>query len=282
MAELSVREVALDGAEPGSWLAILHGIYGAGRNWNSVARRFVRERPEWGATLVDLREHGASRGFGPPHTVEAAARDLLRTARAAGGAPHAVLGHSFGGKVALDYLRITGEESPDEAPAHLWVVDSTPAPRDPEGSAWEMLHVLRASPGPFESRDDGVSALEAGGVATPVARWMATNLVEGEDGGGGDRAEAEWRWRIDADVMEALLRDFFARDLWATVEDPPADASVHLVKAEESSVLSGDALERAERAAAASDRVHLHRVDGGHWVNADSPDSLVSLLSEWL
>jgi pimeloyl-ACP methyl ester carboxylesterase len=45
-------------------------------------------------------------------------------------------------------------------------------------------------------------------------------------------------------------------------------------------VLSGESLERAERAA--GQRVHLHRIAGGHWVNADNPDALLDLLIEWL
>src|SRR5690606_18639255 len=55
---LSHDRVVADGAEPRAWMFVLHGIYGAGRNWASVVRRVVRERPEWGALLVDLRQHG--------------------------------------------------------------------------------------------------------------------------------------------------------------------------------------------------------------------------------
>ena len=36
-------------ASPTSWMLFLPGIFGQGRNWNSVARRLVRERPEWAA-----------------------------------------------------------------------------------------------------------------------------------------------------------------------------------------------------------------------------------------
>lgn len=263
-------------ASPRRWIAVLHGIYGSGRNWNAVARRLVDLRPAWGATLVDLRGHGGSTGFPTPHTVRATACDLLRTARAAGGAPDAVLGHSFGGKVAMEYLRVTAEVDATDpvAPAAIWIVDSTPEVAEPSGAAWEMLDVLRAHPGPFANRGEGVEALETEGLATPIARWMATNLVEGDDG--------SWRWRIDVDVMEALLRDFFDLDLWEVVEDPPAGAHVHLVKATGSSVLSGGPLERVEAAAARSERVHLHRIEGGHWVNADNPDGLVELLAREL
>lgn len=265
-----------NGEEPERWLGVLHGIYGAGRNWNSVARRLVRERPDWGAAMVDLREHGQSRGFDAPHTVQAAARDLLRTFDSEGPPLDAILGHSFGGKVALEAVRQAagGGQAQRDArslPGQVWLIDSTPAVREPSGSAWGMLELLRRHPGPFRHRDEGVAALEDEGLATPIARWMGTNLEEGVDGA--------WRWRLDPDVMEALLRDFFALDLWEVVESPPEGVVVQVVKARDSSVLDGADLERVEAAAAASDRVRLHVVDGGHWLNAENPDALVELLA---
>ena len=102
---------------------------------------------------------------------------------------------------------------------------------------------------------------------------MATNLEEGLGG---------WRWRIDPADMEAMLLDFFHVDLWFVVEDPPEKLQVRLVKAEESSVLGPAACRRVEEAERRTGRVHLHRIAGGHWVNADNPDALLSLLREKL
>ena len=93
-----------DAAAPTKWLYVAHGIFGAGRNWASVAKRVVRNRPTWGALLIDLREHGASHDFPAPHTLESAADDIAALA-AVQPPPSALLGHSFGGKVALMYLR---------------------------------------------------------------------------------------------------------------------------------------------------------------------------------
>src|SRR5688500_19806674 len=70
--------VTVPGDEPKLWLLMLHGIYGSGRNWGTIARRLVEARPEWGVLLVDLRNHGQSRGFSGPHTLHAAAADLDR------------------------------------------------------------------------------------------------------------------------------------------------------------------------------------------------------------
>lgn len=260
------RVVADAPGPPERWIYILHGIYGAGRNWGSVARRLVRARPDWGAVLIDLREHGDSRGFDPPHTVGAAAADLGRLSRADGPAPDAVLGHSFGGKVALRFAR-------DESDVRdVWVIDSTPEAREPAGSAWTMLTLLRSLPARFPTRNAAIDAIADSGFARPVAQWMATNL-ESTDG--------HYRWRFDLDTIEALLLDFFATDLWEVVERPRPGLTVHVVKAADSAVLEGGALERV-RAAADGQRVHLHTVAGGHWVNADNPDALHELLTRHL
>jgi esterase len=254
-------------AEPGRWLYVLHGIFGAGRNWSSIARRIVSARPDWGALLVDLRQHGASQGFPPPHTLTSAAADLAGLAEETEAPPHALLAHSFGGKVALAYAAT--------APAdleQLWIVDSTPSARAPGGSAWHMLQTVRSLPPTFPTRDTLIDALEREGVARPVAQWMATNL---------ERTESGMRWRFEVDAMAALLRSFFQTDLWPVVEAPPDGLSVHFVKASESSVLGAEAVARLERAAQDKD-VALHVVKGGHWLNADNPEALIELLVESL
>jgi esterase len=307
-------------ARPDHWLYVLHGIYGAGRNWASVMRGVVKERPEWGAVLIDLRQHGRSQGFPAPHTVQAAAADLVELADATGLVPSAVLGHSFGGKVALIFA---GMEA--DATSHLrqvWVVDSTPDARDPGGSAWSMLNIVRSLPDRFATREALVDALVAHRMQRPVAQWMATNLEAEDDG--------TYRWRFDLDALEALLHSFFETDAWSIVESPRRGLEVHLIKAEDSTVLDGESLVRAEAAAshgggeanggevnggevnggevnggevnggevnggdrgragpsgadpdgagtAGRGRTFLHRVAGGHWVNAENPAAVQELL----
>jgi esterase len=252
---------------PGKWLYVLHGIYGAGRNWASVIRRVVKERPEWGAVLVDLRQHGGSQGFPPPHTVQAAATDLVELAAGTELTPSAILGHSFGGKVALLFAGM--EDAAASQLRQVWVVDSTPDARDPGGSAWQMLNIVRSLPDRFATRDALVDALVTHGMQKPVAQWMATNLEAADDG--------TYVWRFDLASLEALLHSFFETDAWNVVEHPREGLEVHLLKAAESSVLAGDSLTRAE-AAAANGRTFVHHVAGGHWVNAENPGAVQELL----
>lgn len=263
----SLHFVEIGNARTERWLYALHGIYGAGRNWATIARRLSSARPEWGAVLVDLRLHGHSQGFEPPHTLAACARDVGALWRELERPTDALLGHSFGGKVAL--LAACSSK-----PAQVWVVDSTPSRRTPGGSATRILRILRQSPETFADRAAGASWLESRGLAPLVARWMATNLAP--DGRGA------YRWRLDLDGLAALLDDFFRTDLWEIVEAPPDGVAVEVVKATESDVLPEAECGRIEAAAAAGAPVSLHRLHGGHWIHVDDPDGVVRLLVDRL
>jgi pimeloyl-ACP methyl ester carboxylesterase len=262
---LAHTRVVAPGSTPERWLLVLHGIYGAGRNWGSIARRLTDARPEWGAVLVDLRMHGQSRaGFTGPHTIAASAMDVDRLVAGLDLHAAAVLGHSFGGKVALTYALHHGQEL-----GQVWVIDSTFAVRHPEGSAWEMIQAVRRLPDDFASRAEAVEGLVAQGYAEGVAQWMAINL---------EPVDGRYRWRIDFDAMEEMLRDFFRTDLWGVVEDPPAGVELHFVKATESDTLDPASAARVEGAARENGRVHLHLLRGGHWLNTDNPDGVLDLL----
>ncbi|HEV2132076.1 MAG TPA: alpha/beta hydrolase [Longimicrobiaceae bacterium] len=261
---LSHSRVEASGRDPERWLLVLHGIYGKGRNWGSVARRVVDARPEWGALLVDLRMHGDSRGFRPPHTVESSAEDLRRLVEHLELPAAGVLGHSFGGKVALAYAR-ERQDGLDQ----VWVMDSTPAIKVPSGSAWRMIGIVRSLPEEFGSRAEAVEALQAHGYDKGLAQWMAMNLEPDDD---------VYRWAINWDAMEAMLRDFFRTELWDVVERPPAGVEIHFAKATQSDTLDEEAVARIEAVGQENERIFLHRLEGGHWINTDNPDAVVELL----
>ena len=261
---LTHTRVTARDAAPERWLLVLHGIYGSGRNWGTIARRLVEARPEWGVLLVDLRNHGGSRGLAPPHTLAAAAADVDRLVAHLDFHAAAVMGHSFGGKVALVYAQHHGEEV-----RQVWVVDTTLTVREPEGSAWRMIETVRAMPQEFASRAEAVAGLMEAGYDEGVAQWMAINL---------EPVEGVYRWRIDFDVMEEMLLDFFHTDLWEAVVHPPGEAEIHYVRATESTSLDDESQRRLEMAGTANGRVHLHQVEGGHWINTDNPQAVIELL----
>jgi len=250
-------------------LYIMHGFLGSGRNWSSFARRLVDLRSDWYAVLVDLRLHGGSQDIDGPHSVDAAAEDLVELAASLSpDGPTAVLGHSFGGKVAL---AATGKLAP--TPIQTWIIDSTPAAGGEGGGADQLLARLAASPSSFGDRREAVAWIREGGFDETTALWVATNL---------ERRGDTWAWRLDPDGLRELLTDFSDTDLWDAVESAPPDASIHFVRATRGSILAADDAERIRRLAAEGEPVALHELEGGHWLHADNPEGLLEAVAERL
>lgn len=253
---------------PSNWLFLLHGIYGNGRNWGSLARRITEARPDWGVILVDLRMHGGSIGFDPPHTVSNCADDVSRLAATLDLPVTAILGHSFGGKVALAQASAAAS-----SPRQVWVVDSTLRIGEPSGQPWSVIGIVRSLPDEFPSREALADALVRQGFARGVGLWLAMNL---------EREGSVFRWRLDWDAMEEMLRDYFATDVWPVVENPPEGTEVRIIRARSSDSIGSADISRIEQAAASGARVTLHQLDGGHWLNVDNPDGVLELLAEHL
>jgi len=254
------------GGRPAGRLFLLHGFFGSGRNWSAIARGVVRARPDWDAVLVDLRLHGESRGAQPPHTVQSCGADVARLAASLSpsGGPSALLGHSFGGKVALSATEVI-----DPSCIQTWVIDSTPSAGATAAGAQSMMRLLTQIPGPFASRRAGADAVEQGGFPRFVAEWMATNLIRTDDG---------FAWRFDMVELHALLRDFFRTDVWNQVENPPDGCEVRFVRATRNSILSESDASRIERLHSEGHLVQLDELEGGHWLNMDNPDGLIALI----
>lgn len=265
-----------EGAAPSErWIVFLHGILGRRANWRSFARRSCALAPGWGALLVDLRLHGDSQAQLGPHTLAAASADVvelldsLATTRPM--QLGALLGHSFGGKVAIgaaDLLvsRGVGLE-------RLWVVDAPPGPRRHARDRTTELVFERLGqlPPRFAERREFVDAIVEAGIALAVAQWLATNLVEQPDG--------SWAFALDLAALRELLDDFMIVDAWPALERvAAAGTDVALVLGGDSQAVFGEQRERAEAAAAAG-RIGLHVIPGaGHWVHVDRPAQLLGLV----
>jgi esterase len=262
--------VAADGATPRRYILFLHGILGSGSNWRTFARKLVAARPSWGAVLVDLRLHGASQGFSPPHTLAACAEDLVRLEAELALPVAAVLGHSFGGKVALEYAA----RRPELEAA--WILDSSPGARpDARGSesTVRIVRLLETVPERFARRDEFVDWVVGQGTDRAIAMWLAMNLRAAPDGEG-------YALRVDLPALRALLDDYFARDEWPVIERSAGRTRFHLVVGGRSTVLDAAELEHAERLASRGDRVSLHVIaEAGHWLHVDAPDALFDLVA---
>jgi pimeloyl-ACP methyl ester carboxylesterase len=81
----------------GPAFVILHGLFGSGRNWHSVATQLANR---YQVHALDLRNHGRS-AHRPDMSYEAMAADVSAFIDRLGSAPVTLLGHSMGGKIGM-------------------------------------------------------------------------------------------------------------------------------------------------------------------------------------
>jgi pimeloyl-ACP methyl ester carboxylesterase len=218
--------------------------------------------------LVDLRLHGGSRtGFDAPHTLLRCAEDVLRLESHLGLPADVLLGHSFGGKVAL----VRAEQAPH--PRQVWVIDSTLRVGPPTGSAWRVIEIVRTLPRSFSSREELADMMVSHGFARPVGLWLAMNLERGADG---------FVWKLDWQGVEEMLLDYFSADVWPVIEQPPVGTDFHIVRATESDAIDAESRARVRSAGESNGRVSLHEIPGGHWVNVDNPEGVLDALMRFL
>lgn len=251
-------------------MLFFHGILGTRANWRAIARRFVEARPEWCAILVDLREHGDSLGLAAPHTLGAVAADVTELERSLGLPVGGALGHSFGGKVVLEWLQSRRGQTTE-----AWIIDSSPSPsaanRDATATS-EVLRTLEALPATWASREAFIAAMVGAGQPEPIAQWLAMNVHRTEEGG---RA-----FGPDLQVIRDLVDDYARTDCWDVVETLPEPCTLDVVIGGRSVVFSAADQERMEQIALRNSRISVHLIErAGHWVHVDAADALVALLT---
>jgi esterase len=180
--------VALAAVELGDGpaVAILHGLFGAGRNWTTIGRSLAARHR---VLLFDLRNHGASpwaEGMSYPDMAE----DLRASLAARGIARAALLGHSMGGKVAMAAALARPEEV-----ERLVVVDIAPLAYPPTllGHVRAMRQLDLAG---TRRRGEADRRLAAAIPDAAERAFLLQNLVFAETGA---------RWRINLAAIDRAM-----------------------------------------------------------------------------
>ncbi|HEU0101116.1 MAG TPA: alpha/beta fold hydrolase [Mycobacteriales bacterium] len=245
----------------GPRVVLLHGLLGQGRNLATVAAGIAARGYE--VTSLDLPDHGRSPWtdrLDYPSLAGAVARELDELA------PVVLLGHSLGGKTAMQVaLRRP------ELLAGLVVVDIAPVPY--AGGETEHVRHLRVMRGldlaSLGSRAEADAAVAQEVDDERVRGFLLQNLARDGDG---------WTWRAHLDVL--------ARDLLA-VADFPVPAQVRpypgpvLWLAGADSAYVTDA--HRPRMLELFPRARLVRFKGvGHWVHSEVPELFVDTVVRFL
>jgi pimeloyl-ACP methyl ester carboxylesterase len=240
-------------------LVVLHGLFGAARNWRAIARSLADTYRVW---TLDLRNHGES-PWGADMSHEAMAGDVHAFMARHGLEGAAVMGHSMGGKAAMA-LALTAPE----IVGSLIVVDIAPVARPPDLRAY--VRAMAAIDLSAVARRAEVGDLLAPTVQDrPVRAFLLQNLA---------MKDGVFRWQLNLEAIdrqmeaiggfpEALLErrydgptHFIAGALSAYVKPEHRDVILRLFPATAMSVIAG----------------------AGHWVHAEKPESFQRAVRRFL
>lgn len=251
---------------------LVHGILGSAKNLYGFARKLHETRPDWCFVVTDLRGHAGLLTAPPPHTIRSCSEDLQRLAQHLGKQPKVLLGHSFGGKVCLQYAQQHAESGDLE---QVWLLDSNPTRLrlDDNSEVSQVMAAARSVVSPIAKRNDVAEAMRAHGLPERIATWMTTNLrLKGE----------HYEWQLNWEIVEQLLADYTQLDFWPYLTERRGSPHIHWVIGEQSDRIDHELRVRAHAAAQQNPSLDVHLLpDAGHWVHVDNPAGLVELLARY-
>lgn len=239
-------------------MIILHGLFGSLRNWLSISQRLgARFR----VFSVDLRNHGRS-PHAPEMSYDLMAEDLLQFCREHSLESAHILGHSLGGKAAMQFALLYPEYV-----RKLLVVDI--APRAYESAHEEIFAALQAlNLKAYRTRREIEESLAASIPELRVRRFLLQNLARDSRG--------EFTWKLNLRALHCS----YSR-LSGSVEGArPFEKPALFVRGAESHHVRED---DAAAICRLFPRAVISTVSGaGHWVHADAPEALIEIVENFL
>lgn len=229
-------------------LIILHGLFGMGDNWASLAKAYA----EAGFTvyLPDLRNHGRS-PHDAIHNYKVMAGDLLEMMDSHSLEKTYIIGHSMGGKTAMFFACMYPERA-----ERMVVVDIAPRYYPPHHHA-VLAAIHSVDTRELTSRKEAESKLREALREESTVQFLLKNLYWNEN--------EKLDWRFNVSNLELNLDN--------TGEALPSGCNIHLpvlfISGERSGYIrESDKTEIRKQFS----RVSFETVpDAGHWVHAENP-----------
>lgn len=254
--------------EPSGWnvleiglgpaVVILHGVFGSGDNWLTIARRL---ESRFRVFLPDQRNHGKSfhsDDFG----YDLLAEDLRRWMDQRGLHKIHLVGHSMGGKAAMRFAALY----PDRLHT-LTVVDIAPKAYALDHHARMLAAMQALDLAACHTRGDLDTALKPEIPDLSTRMFILKNIERGEEG--------HFRWRIALGPLSRSLASIGT----SLPNHAPLDIPAILLRGQNSNYVTDEDFESFRVRFPMADK---HTIPGaGHWVHVDAPDLLLQYLTQF-
>lgn len=240
----------------GEPLILLHGLFGSSDNWGAIAKHLSKTH---NVISVDLRNHGKS----PHHHAQSyvdMASDLVELCNELDLHNIHLLGHSLGGKVAMQFATT----HPDRLDK-LIVVDM--AMRSYEDEHTHLIDAMLAVDlGRMQNRSEVDKALSLAIPNVMIRQFLLMNLI---------KSDTHLQWRIN---LPALKENYSL--LTEAIETPTQfDKPSLFIRGERSDYIREDDIAQIKNTFTQSQFVSL---PAGHWVHAEQQEPFIEAILNFI
>ncbi len=257
--KLAFNQFGLSPSEGRQTILILHGLFGSKRNWQSIARQLSKQSQVF---TLDLRNHGESE-HSDEMTYQAMANDVFQFISEYSLREVSIIGHSMGGKVAMQLAL----QHP-EIIKRLVIIDIAPVKY--QHSFDELIDSLKALPlEQVSNRQEAERHLQASVQPESLRHFLLQNLKNSADG---------LFWRINLNAIQTnvdALMDFPADHGHHIFQNP-----VLFLKGEKSDYIKSQYERKIFKIFT---RALFITIKGaGHWLHTENSDFVVREIKKFI
>jgi len=253
-------------------LIILHGLYGSGSNWMSIAKKLSGFCEVY---LVDQRNHGLSQ-HSNEHSYDAMMNDLISFMDEQGLKKAILLGHSMGGKTAI----WTAINHPERI-SHLVVADISPleypleegARHHMQGHERIMKALLSLDLSKVNSFRDADQMLEADFPDKGLRQFLMKNLGKVEEG--------TYAWKLNLSGLLSNLSNLSKGIVPELISDEGyRQYPVLFIRGENSNYIQEEDEFGIKRIFPLAQIATIK--NAGHWLHAEQPEIFIDMVKRFL